>query len=67
MSTKSMAAQDEQDEIPWILPAREEWAANAAKLADGIGKAWEAGQWRAAQSLERLLQKFFDVGIIRKH
>ena len=60
-------ATDNQDKAPWIETPKEEWAANAAKLADGIGKAREAGQWRAAQSLERLLQKFFDAGIIRKH
>ena len=58
------APEDERDELLRMLPSVEEWAAG---IADDINKAWEAGEWRAAQLGERTLRQAFDENTIRKH
>ncbi len=54
---------DEQDEVRRILP-KEKWAAD---LADDIKRARDAGEWRAAQLMEKTLQEAFDQKTIKKH
>lgn len=55
---------DKQDEAPWIDTPVEEWA---TWIADGIMEADADGDWRAVQLGQKMLQRAFDDGTIRKH
>ena len=55
---------DNQEGSPWIDMPVEEWA---TLIVDGIMEALEVGNWRGVQLGERMLQRAFDDGSIRKH